>query len=299
MRKVVMLIIIFVSIMGTFIILSNVLASDGDEAAELIVEQPDSGSIRGFIRFGIGEGHPLEGVTVKFGDKSMVTGMDGFYSFNKLPPGEERMYFFKDDYYHIPQDVAVNNDTVIVNINMFSEKYIRDITGLVRNFDTGKPVSGAEVILGSKTAVTDKDGIFKMEKVPFSGYRFEVKHKDYHSYDSTGVVVNDMYKEAVFSIKPGKAKVKWIKAKTYQLAEENYHWTLEIKTGIFDHTEIKEVFCTGEFYGNKEKYELYCEHIGNGVYSLLYKGSKRYQPEYLHVIDAEKFETIEEIYYDN
>ncbi len=299
MKTVVSIILIVLGILGIFLIIANSLAEDVEEVEVVEIKKPDSGSVRGFVRYGLGKGHPLEGVQVKFGDMSMVTKSDGFYSFSDLPDMEERLYYFKDDYYHIPEDVTIHGDTVVVNISMFSEKYIRDITGFVKNYDNGMPISGAEVVLETETTVTDKEGKFEFSKVPFSRYRIVVNHKDFHSYDTTGVVVNNSYENVTCSLKPGKSFIKSIDARTYQLAEENFHWTLEIKANVFDYVGIKYVFCTGTFAGNGEDYKLYCDLVGKGIYSLVYKGGRRYKPGFLHVVDDEGFETIEEIFYDN
>ncbi len=299
MKTVVIVIVLVLVIMGSFLLIANILANDPEEIEVSEEKKPVSGSVRGFVRYGLGKGHPLEGVEVKFGELSMTTGIDGYYSFNNLAETEDRLYFFKEDYYHLPEDVKVYGDTVIVNISMTSEKYVRDISGFIRNFDNSIPVSEAEIILESEKAVTDDEGRFELSGIPFSAYRVIVKHKDFHSYDTTGVVINNKYVPVTCYVKPGKPVIKWIKARTYQLKEENYHWTLDIKTKVFDHVGIKYVFCTGVFVGNNEDYKLYCEPEENGVYALLYKGSRRYKPQWLHVVDDEDFETVEEIFYED
>ncbi|MFH1144079.1 MAG: kelch repeat-containing protein [Candidatus Eisenbacteria bacterium] len=138
---------------------------------------------------------PISGVQVRTAGKVAVSDDEGFYSLGNISPGTRWLNAERDGYETYGESVTTTLAGLQHDIELFSEIYQHQVSGVVSNH-LDHPISEAEVVLlnpdGSAStiqAATGSAGRFQMAGVPQGTRAIRLSQRLYHSRAET-VIVN-------------------------------------------------------------------------------------------------------------
>ena len=138
-------------------------------AAVAAVAPPATGTISGTVT-DAGTTDPIAGATVTDGTRSATTDTNGNYTIYDVPEGTYTVTASADGYNSVSQSVVVvSEDTTNLDFALTAIAY-GAIDGTVTDFDTGKPIEGATVTDGTRSATTDSTGYYLITDVPEGDY---------------------------------------------------------------------------------------------------------------------------------
>ncbi len=135
-------------------------------------------------------GKILKGVTVNFGDTTVVTDVDGECSFEKIYTSLYQTWSLST--YHIKYFEYEDEDFQVLSIKQYTTIRLKPgyckVTVTVYDEVTALEVQNAVVMMGGVTATTAFNGKCTLEKVPYETTLLVVSHKDYDPYTFTRYV---------------------------------------------------------------------------------------------------------------
>lgn len=123
-------------------------------------------------------------------NKTITTSRDGIYSFTDLDPGEYSLTFNKSGYITDARNVTTKTGQTTKLEMLLQAKLAGIIQGVVKDKDSGTPISNCEVLLtpGNKTIVTSGDGLYSFKDLESKEYTITFNKNGYAS-DSRKVTV--------------------------------------------------------------------------------------------------------------
>lgn len=146
-------------------------------------------------------GNGVAGATVSDGARSATTDAQGYYVLTGVPPGTYTLTPSYDGYIFIPSARSI---TVIRHINGldFTASPPYRISGRVTD-SAGNGVAGVTVSDGTRSVVTDGNGVFTLSNVPAGTYTLTPSHSDFaFAPASRTVTVNSDVSGQNFSVAP-------------------------------------------------------------------------------------------------
>lgn len=124
-------------------------------------------------------------------NKTVVTHSDGLYLFSDLDPGEYSLTFNKNGYITDTRNVITKTGQTTKLEMLLQAKLAGIIQGIVKDKDSGTPISNCEVLLtpGNKTIATSGDGLYSFKDLESKEYTITFNKNGYAS-DSRKVTVN-------------------------------------------------------------------------------------------------------------
>jgi len=155
---------------------------------------PDLGSIRGRV-LDADTALPLANVAAELTgaqSSSVATASDGVFSFELLPAGDYQLRIEPEEYQTILASMTLTagfevdlGDILVIKNQGASTGTIR---GVIADFETGQPLSGATITVGDYAAQAASDGTYQIANVPAGPVIVRVSHPDYIGVSGSGVL---------------------------------------------------------------------------------------------------------------
>jgi uncharacterized membrane protein len=143
------------------------------------------GSITGSIT-NAEDGSAISGAEVSDGSRTALTDALGTYTINNVPPGSYQVIASKEGYESSSLTVTVfSGVTAVANFSLSEIIVPGTITGSITNAEDGSAISGAEVSVGSRTALTDALGTYTIDNVPAGSYPVVASKEGYETTSLT------------------------------------------------------------------------------------------------------------------
>jgi hypothetical protein len=143
-----------------------------DSAANL---QP--GTVTGKVTDG--DGNPIAGAEVAFGDGSTTTDANGDYTLNDVLPGEQLFTASKSGFANVSRSqIVIGGQSNILNFTLTPPG---TISGTITNSENGDPISGAIITHGSGTTTSDANGDYTIADIASGSQTLVASASGYNS----------------------------------------------------------------------------------------------------------------------
>ncbi|MDW8234830.1 MAG: carboxypeptidase regulatory-like domain-containing protein, partial [Roseiflexaceae bacterium] len=146
-------------------------------------------------------GNGVAGATVSDGARSATTDAQGYYVLTGVPPGTYTFTPSYDGYIFIPSARSITVNRHINGLDFTASPPYR-ISGRVTD-SAGNGVAGVTISDGTRSVVTDGNGVFTLSNVPAGTYTLTPSHSDFaFAPASRTVTVNSDVSGQNFSVAP-------------------------------------------------------------------------------------------------
>ena len=130
-----------------------------------------SGALTGHV-LRSGTFQPISGARIECEGVTSVSGTDGSYSLEGIPPGDRVVYAYASGFEDYSDVVNITESTVY---DIYMDVYVARarLFGYVEHATLG-PIEGAEVVIGDLTVVTDADGFYEFPNLQQQTYSVTV-----------------------------------------------------------------------------------------------------------------------------
>lgn len=142
-------------------------------------------TIRGRVADSAGNG--VAGAIVSDGARSVTTDAQGYYLLTDVPPGTYTLTPSYDGYIFVPSARSITVSRHLSGLDFTASPPYR-ISGRVTD-STGKGVAGVTISDGTRSVVTDGDGVFTLRDVPAGTYTLTPSHSQYAFTPSSRTIV--------------------------------------------------------------------------------------------------------------
>lgn len=131
-------------------------------------------TVRGRVADHAGNG--VAGVTVSDGTRSVTTDAQGYYALTGVPPGAYTLTPSYDGYVFAPSARSITVNRHLSGLDFMASPPYR-ISGRVTD-SAGNGMAGVTISDGTRSAVTDRDGVFTLSNVPAGTYTLTPSHSN-------------------------------------------------------------------------------------------------------------------------
>ncbi len=162
-------------------------------------------------------GRPLPGARVVAGRRAATTDADGRFELEKVDAGSVTVAANKAVYLdHTITTQLDAGETESLTLRLEPITW-GTVSGVVKDADTGRPLSNASVVIGSMSATTDSDGRFRAERVPAGDLRIGASVPAYESASTATSLAADGDSDVELLLEPiriGDLRGRVVDAKT-------------------------------------------------------------------------------------
>ncbi len=159
----------------------------GEKMSFTTLLHPETVRVEGFAYYAKTK-IPIEGVKIEIGDKSTVTGSDGYYIFEDIHTGVRAIRATKEGYLTFLSNIFIQYGINEYNVDMSSNQYTHKVYGYVESVPSGEPAGNATVLLmnpdGTESKLktsTSPDGQYELGAVPRGNMTIRFKASDYQN----------------------------------------------------------------------------------------------------------------------